>query len=336
MGELERVKASLRLRHVGAPTVRSTNRPRDAALLVTSNLPDVDWGSSAPDAAAVASARLDARFGAEAAEWLARMGGGAAGAGAGGGAAAGFGASAPSAPPMPMDGYGSGGYAGGSGGAYGESSSGIGYSSGGGAAGVVPTVGAAYQSAYIPSSQSALDKHSLFGPRPGQRSGAGAAQQQAPRPRYPEFDRTPAASIDLLWQPGGSGGGGSSGGAPSAPPDLPGALAGLAVSPGRSGGGGGGGSLLDAPMAPRPSAGPSLGPQEVAVHGMDASLGRPGGTCGQHAAGPGPGAAAAAAPDGGVKPLERRVEMRDVHVSVALMNDFLHYASSNTRRWGAG
>jgi hypothetical protein len=35
---------------------------------------------------------------------------------------------------------------------------------------------------------------------------------------------------------------------------------------------------------------------------------------------------------GGPKPLPQRVGLRDVHISMALMNDFLHYASSNTRR----
>ncbi|KAI8476111.1 MAG: JAB1/Mov34/MPN/PAD-1 ubiquitin protease-domain-containing protein [Monoraphidium minutum] len=89
-------------------------------------------------------------------------------------------------------------------------------------------------------------------------------------------------------------------------------------------------------MAPHPCAGPSLGPQEVEVYGMDARHGHPGGTC----AAPPPGAlppqqqqlALTPQGGGGVRPLEKRPEMRDVHISVALMNDFLHYAATNTRR----
>jgi hypothetical protein len=42
-------------------------------------------------------------------------------------------------------------------------------------------------------------------------------------------------------------------------------------------------------------------------------------------------AEAAAAAAAGPKSLSK-MDLRDVHISVALMNDFLHYASNNTRR----
>ncbi|WIA13630.1 hypothetical protein OEZ85_007194 [Tetradesmus obliquus] len=43
-------------------------------------------------------------------------------------------------------------------------------------------------------------------------------------------------------------------------------------------------------------------------------------------------AEAAAAAAAGPKSLSKRLDLRDVHISVALMNDFLHYAANNTRR----
>lgn len=97
----------------------------------------------------------------------------------------------------------------------------------------------------------------------------------------------------------------------------------------------------------QPSAGPSLGPQEVEVQNMLPCHGQPGGTC---AAPPPPppqqqqqvvlpsresAAEAAAASAAGPKSLSKRIDLRDVHISVALMNDFLHYAANNTRRWVA-
>jgi hypothetical protein len=97
----------------------------------------------------------------------------------------------------------------------------------------------------------------------------------------------------------------------------------------------------------QPSAGPSLGPQEIEVQDMLPCHGQPGGTC----AAPPPlppqqqqqvvlpsresAAEAAAASAAGPKSLSKRIDLRDVHISVALMNDFLHYAANNTRRWVA-
>jgi hypothetical protein len=43
-------------------------------------------------------------------------------------------------------------------------------------------------------------------------------------------------------------------------------------------------------------------------------------------------AEAAAAAAAGPKGLSKRLDLRDVHISVALMNDFLHYAANNTCR----
>jgi len=315
--ELERLKTALRLRNVEQPAARSTNRPIDAALIVTSDLPDIDWGSlGAGAAAATAAASVDTRFGAEAAEWLARSS--AYGAAAGGAAAAfGPGSSSGAA-------YGAAAAA--------STSSVARYSSGGGGSYTAGSSGgapaAAYQSSYVPSSQQSLDKHALFAPRTSSASRT-STQQQQPRPRYPDFDKTPSASIDLLWQPQQQSSGSldpsaaAQASAPSAPPED--ALTALSLEQRRASGSAAG-SLMDAPMAPHPSAGPSLGPQELQVHSMDASQGRPGGTCAMHA---GVGERGGG---GGMRPLEKRVEMRDVHISVALMNDFLHYASTNTRR----
>jgi hypothetical protein len=316
IAELDRLKVSLKLRNVERPAARSLNRPTDAALLVTSNLPDIDWGTVGAAADPFGPSSVDSRFGAEAAEWQARAHSGAFAGPSSGGSSGGYGGAAFGAAAA-----GAVGAAAAAAGAMGPPAPGrLGsFSSGGGAA---PPPPPAYQSAYVPVSQQSLDRHALFAPRaaPG-RSPSSAAP---PRPRYPEFEKSAGGApppIDALWQQQSGGGGQDAAAAPSAPPEA--ALAGLALSDPRRG------SLLDAPMAPHPSAGPSLGPQEVQVFGMDPSAGRPGGSCAAHHA------VVEAPPLSGVglRPLEKRVEMRDVHISVALMNDFLHYASTNTRRW---
>lgn len=304
MKELEQLRVALTMHNVQQPTARTLNRPSDAAQLVTSNLPEIDWGSVGASTNGAVVATGNSAFGAEAADWLARVSSGAAAGSSGAGAGAGAVVSVAS-------------------GSF--SSSGGSFS---GASG-------SYQSAYVPSSQHSLDKHALFAAKTLSGRTAVGPAAQAPRPRYPGFDATPAAAIDLLWLPQKQQQQQPQDGSPSAPPEA--ALARLELAERRSSGAAAG-SLLDAPMAPHPSAGPSLGPQEVPVHSMDASSAHPGGTCAQAAVPPAgqlsvvePGGGA-----GGLKPLEKRLEMRDVHVSVALMNDFLHYASTNTSRCANG
>ncbi|KAG2444596.1 hypothetical protein HXX76_001341 [Chlamydomonas incerta] len=91
----------------------------------------------------------------------------------------------------------------------------------------------------------------------------------------------------------------------------------------------------------QPSAGPSLGPQEVEVYHMSSDVSGLPDTCTvphghppppppQPA--PLPPAAAAQSSPGGPKELKKAAQLRDVHVSVALMEEFLHYARSNTAR----
>jgi hypothetical protein len=101
--------------------------------------------------------------------------------------------------------------------------------------------------------------------------------------------------------------------------------------------------------SPSPSAGPSLGPQEVGVTLVDPMSAMPD-TCGSHQNGshnapsapplPLEGQAQAPPPpppppqqqqlatqsSGGLKEVAKRAQLRDVHVSVALMEEFLAYA----------
>ncbi|GAX80355.1 hypothetical protein CEUSTIGMA_g7794.t1 [Chlamydomonas eustigma] len=83
-----------------------------------------------------------------------------------------------------------------------------------------------------------------------------------------------------------------------------------------------------------PSAGPNLGPQEVEVLSMSVreQAGAPG-SCSDPCPPPlGPLPPAPTAASGGPKELVKRAALRDVHVSVALMDEFLKFAIQNTSR----
>lgn len=322
--ELERLKVTLLSKNISQPQAHTYNRPAEAVRIEdTGKLKDIDW-----DAAAVPSAAA-AMFGAAAA--------GAAGA-----------ASAPPLPPGSLDlgadlewpprsagqqgstaaaslypvsssapaGAGAGSSAGA---AYLPGLSSFGSS---GSSGAWPEP-VSYSSHYTPSDAQLRQKHSLFAPRTGSGSSSWQQQQQASsRVRYPSFHSSP---IDAVWAttPAAAASGPNSSG-PGAP-DI-GTL-----------------TLLEQhQQLLQPCAGPSLGPQEIEVQNMLSCHAQPGGTC---AAPPPPPpqqqlvpvsrestAEAAAAAAAGPKSLSKRVDLRDVHISVALMNDFLHYAASNTRR----
>lgn len=181
-----------------------------------------------------------------------------------------------------------------------------------------------YSSHYTPSNQQLLQKHSLFAPRTGTNSSSWQQQQQAnSRVRYPSFNTSP---IDAVWAATPPGAAAASGPGSGGAPDL----SSLSLAEQQQ------------QQLVHPSAGPSLGPQEVEVQSMLPCHGQPGGTC---AAPPPPppeqqlvplsmesAAEAAAAAAAGPKSLSKRLDLRDVHISVALMNDFLHYAANNTRR----
>ncbi|KAG2489316.1 hypothetical protein HYH03_012148 [Edaphochlamys debaryana] len=168
---------------------------------------------------------------------------------------------------------------------------------------------------YSTSYASTGGRHALFG-SPGSASGPGSGAGSRPgygsagsMSRYPTLDTGPIVP-------------------PSAPPAAPPDIAMLSLG--------------------HPSAGPSLGPQEVAVIHMPSSTAGLPDTCTSHAHPPppppsqpqpqlpppqpsGPPPAAAPAP-GGPKELAKAAQLRDVHVSVALMEEFLHYARQNTSR----
>eukprot|EP00879_Flechtneria_rotunda_P011852 GHRR01012381.1.p1 GENE.GHRR01012381.1~~GHRR01012381.1.p1 ORF type:complete len:507 (+),score=181.90 GHRR01012381.1:331-1851(+) len=178
----------------------------------------------------------------------------------------------------------------------------------------------AYSSHYTPSSQQTVQKHALF----ASRSGSRPLQQQASSSRaarYPSFDTTP---IDALWAQ-----------SKSSPDAAAAAIAAdvsrLSVSSNNSQQQQNG-SYIDAAPLPRPSAGPSLGPQEVEVQRMQSCGADADGSCAVAPVGLPSIAEAAAATAAGPKSLSKLMELRDVHISVALMNDFLHYAANNTRR----
>lgn len=309
--ELEKLKVSLLAKDIPQPKAHTYSRPADAVRIEdTAKLNEIDWDAAAAPSAAAAM------FGAAAAsapplppgsldlgadlEWPPRSAGQ-------GSAAAVAGSLYPASTSAPAGSSAAG--------AYLQGSSSFGSS---GSQGWPEPV--SYSSHYTPSNAQLVQKHSLFAPRAG--SGSSSYQQQqssSSRVRYPAFNSSP---IDAVWAtaPAAASGPNSSGGGA---PDI-GSL-----------------SLLEQQQRlMQPSAGPSLGPQEIEVQSMLPCQGQPGGTC---AAPPPPSqqqlvpvsvestAEAAAAAAAGPKSLSK-MDLRDVHISVALMNDFLHYASNNTRR----
>ncbi|GIL73921.1 hypothetical protein Vretimale_5137 [Volvox reticuliferus] len=297
--ELERLKASLRLKdRTEPPTATSRNRPTDAVQLSISALPQLDWASSgAPPAPPPPHPASLAEGPAPAAlnvdDLLEVMS-----------------SAPPSAPPPPPP-------------PAGPSS----------AAPTDPYALAAAVTSSLSASSSALeaaqlpkyahsyaasssDRHALFGSPPVASSSRRVeSQQRGPGglPRYPLLDMGPAAlSAEESPQ--------------------------LSSSPG------GGLEQLQQQMAMatlHPTSGPSLGPQEVQVSQLLASTSGLPDTCRiahgapspAPAAPPLPSTAAATSPlSGGPKELPKLAQLRDVHVSVALMEEFLHYARTNTSR----
>lgn len=311
LDECDKLKVILLARDIRQPQAHTISRPAEAVRIEdTGRLQDIDWdGAGAPNTTAAAAAASVA--------------------------------AAASAPPLPAGSLQLSGdlewpprsAANGSSTAGPASTSApaaVGGSAGG-AASWDPSASSTYSSHYMPSNQQLLQKHALFGPRSGssgswqrQNSGGSAASSGGgSRARYPAFDASP---IDALWAAPGAAGvaaaAGSGGG--SGLPDI----GSLALS------------QQQQQQIMQPSAGPSLGPQEIEVQSMLPCQGQPGGTCAM----PPPGQQAlvlpgresvleaAAADAAGPKSLSKRLDLRDVHISVALMNDFLHYAANNTRR----
>lgn len=330
--ELERLKTSLQLKDRAEPPVAVTrNRPTDAVLLTTSDLPQLDWASAGtPSAAAVAAA-------AAAAAAAPGMYGAAPGSAPAHGAVASYSVddlldviNGPrSMPPQ-------------AGQSYGQSQSSwstqqpqyqASYSSGSSSGPVDPYALAAshaqgssmdvgvlqpkYSATY--TSSSSMGRHALFGataPAGGGGGGSGGAAGRYATPRYPQFETGP-----VVQQQQGVG------------VDVP--MQQLSLDPHRQGG------EQQGVMLVHPSAGPSLGPQEMAVivqspntHGLPDTCAP--GHHGSPSAPPPPPPPTSSPPvasgggGGGPRELTKRAQLRDVHVSVALMEEFLHYARANT------
>lgn len=259
--ELERLKASLQLKDRAEPPVAVTrNRPTDAVLLTTSDLPQLDWASAGtPSAAAVAAA-------AAAASAAPGVYGTAPGSAPAQGSMTSYSVddlldviNGPrSTPPQ-------------AGQSYGQSQSGwstqqpqyqASYPSGSMSGPVDPYALAAshaqgssmdggvlqpkYAATYV--SSSSMGRHALFGataPAGGGGGGSGAAGRAGyAMPRYPQLETGPV--VQQQQQPGAGVG-----------VDVP--MQQLSLDPHRQGG------EQQGMMLVHPSAGPSLGPQEMAV-----------------------------------------------------------------------
>lgn len=309
IAELEQLKVILRAKDVVDPQAHSRNRPADAVQLSTSNLPGMDWGPATM----------------------------AAGVG-------GYSTAYPSAPPIqegpppvmvddlldilqhgpsgqapppppPPPGWqaqsGQGAY----GGSYGASQQ-----------PALPAV-PAYQPKYAPSGGDA-SRHALFATSSsmGRPPSAGGSGTSADNNGSSWGSSSHYSQASLLLPSNGSG---------RAQQQQLSRYPGLEAF-----------QQLSIQQALPPTSGPSLQPQEVGVITVPLhQAGRPD-TCGQphgdYGSPPPPpmdaafqleAQKAAAAPEsGGIKELVKRAAMRDVHVSVALMEEFLAYARSNTGR----
>jgi STAM-binding protein len=153
-----------------------------------------------------------------------------------------------------------------------------------------------------PASQAALSKHSLspaYVLSPPLNSAPSEAQQPVPQQHasmFPELESLDVPSVPPQ---------------PSAPP-LDADFAALGIT-----------ELA----TPSPYAQVQLGPQELGVQSASYPELPPSPNASCCASD-----AVATVPQGGVSEVKRRQKMRDVHVSAALMDEFLRYAISNTRR----
>ncbi|KAK9809287.1 hypothetical protein WJX73_001146 [Symbiochloris irregularis] len=178
---------------------------------------------------------------------------------------------------------------------------------------MLPTFDASAFSSYAPASHEARARHALLAaPSERRRPAAPRASWNQALP-YPTFDASPVPPIAWTHQSAASGE--------------------LADSLGQV-------SLMDAPAAPSsaphmaaldaasvsPQLELQLGPQEIEVHPQTADGGH--GTCAMPVpAEPDPGTTDAL---GGVS--KQRHEVREVHISLALIEDFMKHAISNTQR----
>jgi hypothetical protein len=340
------------MREAAEPVPYSRNRPSDAVQLSTSNLPQIDWAtvvtpkgnaalftpqqqqqqpfqqqafpSAPPPPPPSAPAADDDPFGL-----------------------------LPSAPQLLQSS------------SFGASSSSSGISAG---LGLGRSLSGGSYAAWAPgASQEALSRHALFVPRPGAPGQAllSAAHAQ-PRLKYPNFDNTPVPQLGgLLGGPGPASSGAASA-QPSAPaqpavgqlslldaPAMPRPSAGLALGPQEVQVGGGRGL---APLAPagwlpgparpasstcgpcRPTAPrrlhcrPPTTPQVISVDPASAPGGATCAACPPPPLEPQPAAAPPPPAASPMKEYVRRAALRDVHISVSLMEDFLRFAAANTRR----
>lgn len=127
-------------------------------------------------------------------------------------------------------------------------------------------------------------------------------------PRYPSLDNLTSTSAVQL---------------PPPPPPFPADLASLTDA-----------QRMMAQMQVSPSAGPPLAPQPYEVLSMSADhhMGVPGSCSDPHPAAPGPAPPEIPVSSTGPKELAKRAQLRDVHVSVALIEEFLRFAAANTAR----
>ncbi|DBB07642.1 hypothetical protein WJX82_002350 [Trebouxia sp. C0006] len=156
------------------------------------------------------------------------------------------------------------------------------------------------------ASQAALNRHAIMPQQQVRRQAASRPSQQS---LYPQFDKEPLAPVDY---------GINHATQPSAPA-LPDQMASMQLQQGPS--------LMDAPAVnmPRPQLELQLGPQQMQVHNVAApaaALQAPQGDCCEPAPMPAPPSEAV---------VKREQKIREVHVSAALMEEFLRYSTSNTR-----
>ncbi|MEW5318841.1 MAG: hypothetical protein WDW38_010027 [Sanguina aurantia] len=306
MPELEQLKPALNLKHISEPRARSINRPANVVQISVSDMPQLNWGTSAPPPlpsnSHPTSLYTSPGLADDLLDFVNNRGQ----------------ASLPSPP--------SSSFSFTSQPAFSQSSS------------LNPDRGSASfpsssqpqsnslnqltsfpepaPSKYTASDRATSEKHLLFGSSSSsssERSSSSAPAPSAPAyPRYPELMRPPPppSSATASHQQSGD---------PFANQQNPGSnVHGLDQNM----------QQLSLSMNP-PSAGPSLGPQQLQVLNVPSSQGfhSHSGTCSSP-----PPAPSAALDTGGVKELNKLAQLRDVHVSVALMEEFLAYAASNTKR----
>eukprot|EP00798_Chlamydomonas_sp_ICE-L_P025469 gene25469-11129_t len=302
MSELEAIRVSLQMKDMSInPVAHSKNRPPEAVQLTTSNLPGVNWSEAGAVGAVTATGGYGLSTGGYGQppapqflvdDLLEIVNGGPTGAPASGATRT------QSQPP---------------------SSS---------ATSPAPPPPPAYQAKYSLPSADAGSRHALYATKsPESSSGryqASPASRSSLMP-YPQLDRLSVS--ESIPQP-------------PPPPPPP-----------------------HQPPFPSPSAGPSLGPQELEVvtysprqhlghpvvtYSPYQHLGHPG-NCSQPPPPPPPDEPpsnqlapsyippppppdTASSPGGGMRQIEKKAQLRDVHISLALMEDFLHFAASNTRK----